>query len=189
MPRVSQNPEPGYSRPILIDGVEYEGAVGSDQTSEQDVPGKPIQSGAEVGQRNVVNPETGSIPISASSSEIGALRDLARQEDLITITTAEGSVSNVAVESVDRSVDPVHDDKFDVTVNWKQVEIADVGEGSIVAVTEDGQASGGSDSEVGSEVVGSEDRDTSDGPESDASFFQEAFSPALEIGEDIADFF
>lgn len=192
MPRVSENPEPTYSRPILIDGTEYQRAVGSDQTTEQDVPGKPIQSGAEVGQRNVVYPEEGSIQISSQSGAIGELRDLAQQEDLITITTAEGSVSNVSVELVERSVDPRYDDKFDLTVRWKQVEIADVGEGSIIAVTDDGQATGASEGEVASETSGGASRETSDGPETSAeggSFFSEAFTPVESIADDIADFF
>jgi hypothetical protein len=185
--RTSRNPEGGYSRPILIDGVEYEGAVGSEQETEQDIPSKPLEDGAEVGQRNVVHPEEGSVMISATSAEVGQLRDLATQRDPINITTAEGAVSDVVVERVERNVDNRFDDKFDVTVHWRQVQIADVGEGSIVALTDDGQASGSSDDETPSEVVGGDERETSDGPE--PSFWEEALSPALDIGEDIADFF
>ncbi|WP_114576718.1 phage baseplate protein [Saliphagus sp. LR7] len=192
MPRVSENPNSTYSRPIIIDGNEYQRAVGSGQTSEQDVPSKPIQSGAEVGQRNVALPETGSIQISSRSGDVGALRDLAREEDPITITTAEGSVSNVVVDSVGRDNDVQYDDKFDVTLEWKQIEIADVGDGSIVANTGDGQATGSSESQVASETSGGDSRETSDGPETSSEgggFLSEAMSPVDSIADDIGDFF
>lgn len=190
--RVSPNPH-GSGQPIIVDGMELRAAMQSDQASGQDAPTKSLEDGAEISQRNVLIPQSGTIYAAAESSEIAQLRAVAEEENPISITTAEGSVSEVVVENVSRVREGTYTDKFDVEFEWRQVFIASVGAGSIEAVTEDGPATEGSDGQTGDDVVGSESRSTSEGPSSDSGGNGGgdggAFSPVTSIGSDVAGLF
>ncbi|ADJ14467.1 hypothetical protein HacjB3_05380 [Halalkalicoccus jeotgali B3] len=183
---------------MIIDGMELRAGIQSDQSSGQDAPTKSLEDGAEISQRNVLIPQSGTIYAAAESSEIAQLRAVAEEEDPISITTAEGTVSEVVVENVRRNREGKYTNKFDIEFEWRQVFVAEVGAGSIEAVTEDGPATEGAESQPGDDVVGSESRSTSDGATvdggdgeggTDGDGGSGALSPVTSIANDVAGLF
>ena len=188
--RVVEGPTSGQR--MIVDGMELRAGVKSDQSSGQDAPKKSLEDGAEISQRNVLIPQSGVIYAAAETEEIARLRSVAEAEDPIQITSAEGTVSEVVVEDVRRTREGKYDDKFDVEFDWRQVFLAEVGAGSIEAVTEDGPASEGAESESGDDAVGAESRSTSDGATTeggDEGGDGGALSPVQSIADDVSGLF
>lgn len=144
---------------IRVNGVRLR-AYGSDQTTEQEVPGHPVERGAEIHERNIVHPEEGSFRAVTDYAGLSDMQRLAKQEQPARFTTHEGSVPRCMVESAERSQNNgTVDDKIEVDITWTQVNIAEVSESNISAVTADGTkspsagnasaANGGEQSHVG----------------------------------------
>ena len=151
---------------MLIGGTKVY-ASGSQQSGGIDAPSTPLESGAEVAERNVVLPEEGTITAVAGAEEVAALRQLKEEKEPIPITTAEGSIPKCVVENVDRdwSNPELREPKFDVTIDWKQVFLAAVSQSTLVAVTADGKSSskagGGGNSQSS---TGPDSKNASNGP-------------------------
>lgn len=180
--RTVTNPDGPTGPTIIVGGVELEAALESEQISGQDAPDKPIEEGAEITQRNVLEPEEGTIRAAADSSQVAEIRQLASEPDPIRITTSEGSLDDCIVDSVTRVREGRHIDKFDVDIDWREIQIAEVGEADIQATTDDGDASAEADSSSTSDQVGS------DSSESSGDGNGGVMGHLNELGSDIGDF-
>ncbi|WP_407934094.1 phage baseplate protein [Halocatena halophila] len=143
--------------PVIVGGVEII-TTQSEQESGVDAPTRSIEQGHEVTQRNVLTPESGTITGVVRASELSALSSLSRRREPVTITTPEGTISNCVVEKVTRTREGGHLEKFDITVKWRQVFIAEVGTVSITAQTGDGKKSQGSSNASSNSLAGSKSK-------------------------------
>lgn len=158
---VTQNPN--YSgQPVIVDGTEII-TTQSEQESGVDAPTKSMERGAEISQRNVVVPESGTITGAVDSAGLSALQGLTRRREPITITTPEATITNCVVEAVRRTREGQHVDKFGVTIDWRQVFTAAVGTVTITAQTGDGKKSQGSGSALPISLSGSDSETSSQG--------------------------
>ena len=166
--RLIRNPN-GSLQPVTVGGVVVI-PTESEQSSGADAPTKSMESGAEITQRNVLVPNSGTISGAVASSGLGALRRQARTREFIRITTPEGSLPRCVVEDVSRTREGGHLDKFGVDIQWRQVFIANVGTAELRAITQDGPKSGAAGSGGGQQsLVGNQQKNTSNGPQVDAS--------------------
>ena len=167
--REIRNPN-GSGQPVLVGGVEVY-TTSSEQSSGADAPTKSMESGAEITQRNVLVPNAGTISGAVESSGLGPLRRQARTREFVSITTPEGSLPRCVVEDVSRTREGGFVDKFGVKIQWRQVFLANVGTAELRAITSDGPKSpsaGGGGSEQRS-LVGDQQKNTTNGPQVDAS--------------------
>lgn len=140
---IVKNPNGKTAQSIVVGGVEVI-ATSSKQTSGVEVPTKSLERGAEISQRNVVEPDTGTITGAVGPSGLSSLKGLARRRDPISITTPESTIQKCVVESVQRTRKGEYTNKFGVVINWRQVLIAQVGSVEIKASTGDGKKTKGS---------------------------------------------
>lgn len=158
---VTQNPN-FSGQPVIVDGVEVVTTM-SEQESGVDAPTKSMERGAEISQRNVVVPESGTITGAVDSSGLSALQGLTRRREPITITTPESTITNCVVEAVRRTREGQHVDKFEASIEWRQVFVAEVGTVTITAVTGDGKKSEGSSESDSVSLAGSESESSAEG--------------------------
>lgn len=160
---------PYYSgQPVIVGGVEVT-TTKSEQESGVDAPTKSIERSAEITQRNVLVPESGTITGAVDSSGLSSLRGLATRREPITITTPEATIQNCVVETVSRTRDGQFLTKFDVTIDWRQVFIAEIGSTTLQAVTGDGKKTKGSSGSSPLSLAGSDSKSSSQGANSDSS--------------------
>ena len=133
------NPNFSGGGPVLIGGVEL-WTVEAEQSGGQDVPQEPLEGGYEVSGRNVLTPESGTLTGAVNSDGLGALKDLYRRQEPVSITTPEGRVAECFVDDVSRTRQGQFVDKFGVEVSWQQVFLAETGTTSVQAITADGKA-------------------------------------------------
>ena len=149
------NPNFSGGGPVLIGGVEL-WTVEAEQSGGQDVPQEPLEGGYEVSGRNVLTPESGTLTGAVNSDGLGALKDLYRRQEPVSITTPEGRVAECFVDDVSRTRQGQFVDKFGVEVSWQQVFLAETGTTSVQAITADGKATGSAGSEGQSSLVQSD---------------------------------
>ena len=149
------NPNFSGGGPVLIGGVEL-WTVEAEQSGGQDVPQEPLEGGYEVSGRNVLTPESGTLTGAVKSDGLGALKDLYRRQEPVSITTPEGRVAECFVDDVSRTRQGQFVDKFGVEVSWQQVFLAETGTTSVQAITADGKATGSAGSEGQSSLVQSD---------------------------------
>lgn len=137
---VVRNPSGNTGPKVMVGGVEVITTT-AEQQSGVEAPTKSIEHGAEISQRNVIKPESGSITGAVSGSGLSSLRGLARRRQPISITTPESTIKKCVVENVRRTREGQHVSKFGVTIQWRQVLLANVGSVVITAVTDDGKKS------------------------------------------------
>lgn len=160
---------PYYSgQPVIVGGVEVI-TTQSDQESGVDAPTKSMERSAEITQRNVLVPESGTITGAVDSSGLSSLRGLVTRREPITITTPEATVQNCVVETVSRTREGQHVSKYGVTIDWRQVFIAEIGSTTLEAITGDGKKSKGSSSSSPLSVAGSDSKSSSNGSDSGQS--------------------
>ena len=149
------NPNFSGGGPVLIGGVEL-WTVEAEQSGGQDVPQEPLEGGYEVSGRNVLTPESGTLTGAVKSDGLGALKDLYRRQEPVSITTPEGRVAECFVDGVTRTRQGQFVDKFGVEVSWQQVFLAETGTTSVQAITADGKATGSSGGDGGQTFVQSD---------------------------------
>ena len=154
------NPNFSGGGPVLIGGVEL-WTVEAEQSGGQDIPQEPLEGGYEVSGRNVLTPESGTLTGAVNSDGLGALKDLYRRQEPVSITTPEGRVTECFVDDVSRTRQGQFVDKFGVEVSWQQVFLAEAGTTSVQAITADGKATGSAGSDGGQTFVQSNKGDPS----------------------------
>lgn len=173
---------PYYSgQPVIVGGVEVI-TTQSEQESGVDAPTKSMERSAEITQRNVLVPESGTITGAVDSSGLSSLRGLVTRREPITITTPEATVQNCVVANVSRTREGQHVNKFGVTIDWRQVFIAEIGSTTLEAITGDGKKSKGSSSSSPLSLAGSDSKSSSQGASSDSGIG----GYLKGLGEDIA---
>lgn len=146
---------PNFSgQPVIVGGVEVI-TTESEQLSGVDAPTKSMERGAEISQRNVLHPDSGTITGAVDGAGLSALQGLTRQREPISITTPESTISNCVVEEVTRTREGRHVSKFGVSIAWRQVLIAEIGSVTITAVTGDGKKSQGASDSSSVSLAGS----------------------------------
>lgn len=143
--RLIQNPNGSSRGAFVIDGFYMPASLNANQSGGQDVPEQPLEGGYNASARNVLHPESGTLVGAVTRLEIGALRRAYHKQELVTISTPEGTYSECFVEDVNRDHEGGFLDKVDVEVQWKQARIAAVGTTTVKAVTPAGNATESSD--------------------------------------------
>lgn len=181
---------PNWSgQPVIIGGIELL-TTSATQESGVDAPTKSMEKGAEISQRNVQHPESGTISGAVDGSGLSGLHSLVQQRDPISITTPEGTVQKCVVQNVSRTREGHHVSKFGVEVEWRQVLTAELGSVTIQAVTPDGKKSSGSGSSSPISLAGSKSTSTSSGASSSTgpllgSLVPEVAAYSHQVGEDL----
>lgn len=192
-----ENPE-GSSQPVIFGGYEL-AATESEQSGGQDAPTSPIESGAEITQRNVLEPESGTVTGWTDTQGLSGLQQLYRIREPITITTPEATIPLCVIEEITRTREGQYVDAFRVTVEWRQIFLAELGTSTITAVTIDGPkgpVAGEGPITAQPSLVGGDIQTTSNGPDAGAPGSEEGdtASPTStsstlgEIGGAIGDF-
>lgn len=164
--RVTEPPDGLQGPPIYVGAVELL-TTNEDEETTQSAPTKSLGSGQEITQRNVIEPETGTLTGWTETSGVAELRALGHEEEPISISTSEGTIPQCIVESVSRTHNGAYMDAVEVEVQWRQIFVAQIGTATIQAVTPDGPSSAAAQSTPpGSEntVLGSESQTASSGP-------------------------
>lgn len=181
---VINNPN-NSSQPVIVGGIELI-TTQSEQESGVDAPTKSMERGAEISQRNVVVPDSGTLTGAVDSSGLSALQGLTRRREPITITTPESTITNCVVESVQRTREGQHVDKYEVVVDWRQVFVAEVGTVTVTAQTGDGKKSQGSSGADSISLAGSDSDSSAQG----ADTGDDSIAGHLEaVGESVVDLF
>ena len=156
------NPNFSGGGPVLIGGIKLY-VIEAEQSGGQDVPQEPLEDGYDVSGRNVLTPESGTLTGAVESDGLGALKELYRRQEPVSITTPEGRVAECFVEDVTRTRQGKFVDKFGVEVSWQQVFLAETGTTSVQAITTDSKATGSAEDDDQTTWV------QSDGPTGDSS--------------------
>lgn len=164
--REVESPE-GSSQSVIVGGVEV-AATSSEQAGGQDAPTAPVESGAEVTQRNVITPENGTITGWTDTQGLSSLYALYASREPISITTPEATVPLCVVEEISRTRDGQYVDAFQIDIEWRQILLGELGTATITAVTADGPkspAAGSGPTSSEPSLVGGETKSTSGGPD------------------------
>jgi hypothetical protein len=156
--------------------------VEAEQSGGQDVPQEPLEGGYEVSGRNVLTPESGTLTGAVNSDGLGALKDLYRRQEPVSITTPEGRVAECFVDDVSRTRQGQFVDKFGVEVSWQQVFLAEAGTTSVQAITADGKATGSAGSEGQPSLVQSDSGTSGTSGEGSAGGAQIVSEEAASVG-------
>lgn len=134
-----QNPN-WSGTPVVIGGVTLI-TTRSEQSSGVEGATRTLEKGSEIAQRNVTQPESGTITGATDASGLSGLYNIAQKRQPISITTPEGTIPQCYVSNVSRTREGGDVNKYDVTVEWNQIKLATLSSVSITATTGDGKKS------------------------------------------------